>query len=180
MKTLIIKIKNNKQLVRWDPNKKPQVASGGNLFLLIGVEPIVSPFCSPIDSQLPQLRIRLCPTQKKNGSATPILFFLFGGVLVIGRRIKPYILGASRFAGKNTSTCLRGSPDSSESHRISLLKIFSNMFHSCSLILAIFPTFLATSQFLLLSPHRGWQFHVSSCLCCRYCTTCLWYYSVVH
>ena len=59
MNTLIIEIK----LVRWDPNNK---SAGGNLFLQ-GAEPIFSPSCSPIDSQLPQLTIQLCPT--------PILFF---------------------------------------------------------------------------------------------------------
>ena len=66
-----------KKLVRWGPNPKPP---GGNLCLL-GVEPIVSPSCSPINSQLPrpQLRIQLCPTKKKteSGSATPILFLIW-------------------------------------------------------------------------------------------------------
>ena len=112
--------------MRWDPNKKPQVASGGNLFLLIGGWTHCFTILFSYWFSITTIKNPIMPNQKKTGSATPILFFLFGGVLVIGRRIKPYILAG--FAGKNVSTCLRGSPDSSESHRISLLKNVEDIF----------------------------------------------------
>ena len=77
--------------MRWDPKKKPP--GGGNLFLFIGGWTPCFTILFSYDSQLPQLRIQLCPT-KKNGSTTPILFFFFKlGVLVIGRR--DYAFGQS-------------------------------------------------------------------------------------
>ena len=69
MKTLIIK----KKLVRWDPNKKHP---GGNLFFFSRVEPIVSPSCSPIDSQLPQLLRIHCDQPKKTEVPRQSFFYL--------------------------------------------------------------------------------------------------------
>ena len=70
MKTLIIKIQDN---------KKPQ---GTILFLLTGgrTHCFTILFSYSIDSQLPQLRTQLCPTNKKNTeSATQILLFYILG-----------------------------------------------------------------------------------------------------
>ena len=43
-----------------------------------GVEPIVSSSCSPIDSQLPQLRIQFCPTKKIRKCHTNPIFLIWG------------------------------------------------------------------------------------------------------
>ena len=72
MNTLMLK---TMKLVRWDPNKKHP---GGNLFYQYGVEPIVSPSCPPIDSQLPQWRIQFCRTKRMEMPHQSYCFFLEG------------------------------------------------------------------------------------------------------
>ena len=57
------------------------------MFNKIGVEiNTISTFCSTTDFQIPQLNTKLQPTKKQKQHANVFLFFLIGGVLVIGKR----------------------------------------------------------------------------------------------
>ena len=69
--------------MRWDPNKKPP---GGNLFLLIGGWTHCFTILFSYWFSTSTIKNPIVPNQKKNGSATAILFLVFGGVLVMGRR----------------------------------------------------------------------------------------------
>ena len=76
----MIKIKKN---VRWDPDKKPP---GGNLFVLIGGWTHCFTILFSYWFSITTIKNPIVPNQKKKRKCDTNPIFLFGGVLVIGRR----------------------------------------------------------------------------------------------